>query len=134
MPRRTAIGFCCVVGLLLLAAQVQHLWWSTVRVENRTGQTLKDAAVVLKNGAETRRIELGPLSTGDGRFVYLPKMGETSLSLELRVPEQQDDDCRIYVEGRMYHVRATVLPGARVECEYGDTILTRKPMLFEMLF
>lgn len=132
--RKTLFVSAGLSGALLLVAQLQHLWWSTARVENHSGQTLDGVVAVVENGRETRRIELGRLEAGDVRFVRLPKMGEASFSLAFSALPATGNDCRIYVEGDMYNVRATVLPGPRTRCDYGRVLFTWKPILFEMLF
>ncbi len=111
------------------AAQLQHLFWSTARVENQSHIPIEQAVVVV----EGERIPLGVLGPGEARFLRLPKRGDATLTIELTLDGKEHHFCSEYVEGDMYHVRVYVTDGPDASCETSLGIFHTRVMLLEML-
>ena len=118
--------------LLLLAIvfipQLQHLAWSTVRVTNKADTPLQVVAVKVDNA----RLDIGPLTDGQSRFIRLPNQGDASLVVLASSGEREIRGCGEYVEGDMYHCIVEISDGPRIVCDCELGVLTSRPMLIEM--
>ncbi|MBH0208511.1 MAG: hypothetical protein HP495_08350 [Nitrospira sp.] len=122
MKLAVVFGFC----MLLLGPNLLWLNWSTVRIENRGSQSIEEAILFVCE----QPVSLGSLAPGASRFRFLPKCGDDSL--EIRTG-RQSTNCKIYVEGEMYHVRAWFTSPTTGDCTYGGSPpLT--PLLLTELF
>jgi hypothetical protein len=132
MSKRVAARLIVAVGLILVAVattfQLQHLVWSTARLENKSPYLLSDVRVRLDDAM----VPDSDISPGRSRFVRLPKRGEATFSVEFSSAGEQHQDCVEYVEGEMYHVRATVSSTLAVSCTAEPGIFGRI-MLLELL-
>ena len=105
-------------GLVLLfftsvvAFQFQHLFFSTARVKNDSAHLLLDVFIHVGN----RVVPVDDISPGRSRFLWLRSGGESSFSVEFAANGQRHKDCSEYVEGKMYHVRATVSDALTISC------------------
>ncbi len=63
-----------------------------------------------------RAFPLGTLPPGASRFRVLPQCGDDSVELHAG---GAPTNCRIYVEGELYHVRAWFASATTGECLYG---------------
>jgi hypothetical protein len=116
MTKSSALYPSAGVGLLLVvfavALQLQHLVCSTARLKNESSQLLSDVLVRVGDAV----VPVGDLSPGRSKFVWLPRGGEATFSVEFSSAGQKHRDCSEYVEGEMYHVRATVSSALTLSC------------------
>jgi hypothetical protein len=125
---RVVLACAAVLGTVAAAAQLQHLAWSTARVENASTHPVKGVTLVVDDA----RVGLGGLSPGRSRFVVLPDRGDASLSVELSALGTVRTGCSEYVQGDMYHVRIRISDAVRISCSTELGIFTTRLMLFEM--
>jgi hypothetical protein len=106
-----------LLGLLVTLVGPNLLWLSrsTIRIENRSTQPVENVVLF----ACDKPINLGLLSAGASRFQVLPSCGDDSL--EVRAGEMPSN-CRMYVEGDLYHVQAWFTSSTSAECSYGRMI------------
>jgi len=119
-----------LLGLLVLAAvgaQLQHLAWSTARVKNESPHVLSE----IRLHVDDATVAVGVLRPGRARLVRLPDRGDATFSVEFVALDRVYRHCREYVEGDMYHVRATVSPTLGVSCTVELGVLTSRLMLLE---
>lgn len=126
MNRMKVVTILCGVALLLLGPNLLWLNWSTVRIENRGAQPLDDAVLV----ACEQAMSLGRLAPGASRFLFLPKCGDDSVQTRVG---RHDTNCRLYVEGDMYHVRAWFNSPTTGDCIYGGMPPVTPLLLAELL-
>jgi hypothetical protein len=123
---------CATAGVIIFLAagfQLQHLAWSTARIENDSVHRLS-GVIVRVDGAT---VPIGVIPAGGSRFIRLPKRGEASLSVEFSALGEKHQGCAEYVEGEMYHVRLGISPELEVSCIAELGVLTSRIMLFELL-
>ena len=111
-----------------VAFQFQHLVFSTARLKNDSASPLLDVLVHLGN----RTALVGEISPDDSKFLWLPAGGESSFSIEFTANGQSYSGCSEYVEGRMYHVRATVSATFTFSCSPELGLFSRL-MILELL-
>jgi hypothetical protein len=128
VARRVSVVFGLLVVLILIGFQLQHLLWSTARVNNGSVHVLSELMVRVDDAT----IFIGNLSPGDSRFVRLPQRGEATFSVEFSSGERKYKACAEYVEGAMYHVRVDIAANSTVSCETQLGVLTRRIMLLEL--
>ncbi len=117
-----------LVGVMVLILGPNLLWLnrSTVRIENRSGQPIHD--VVLFACSEPK--SLGTLTVGVLRFEFLPNCGDDTLEIRAGT---QPSECRLYVEGDLYHVRAWFSSATTADCTYGGAPPFTPLLLIEWL-
>jgi hypothetical protein len=125
---RWAAGIAALLVAVVVGFQLQHLAWSTARVQNDSALTLLDVRLRVDDAT----VVIGELAPGQARFVRLPDRGDASLSVEFVSPGRRHAGCREYVEGDMYHVRITVSAALDVACRTELGLLTRRLMLLEL--
>ena len=125
---RRSLKFAVVFGVLALLLGPNLLWlnWSTVRIENRGSQSIEEAVLFVCE----QPVSLGRLVPGTSRFRFLPKCGDDSL--EIRA-DRRSTNCKIYVEGEMYHVRAWFASPTTGDCIYGGSPPLTPLFLAELL-
>ena len=114
-----------VVGAAV--AQLQHLAWSTARIQNDSPHVLSDVRVHVDDAT----VAVGELRPGRARVVRLPDRGDASFSVVFAARDRLHKHCKEYVEGDMYHVRVTVSPSLAVSCRVELGPLTSRLMLLE---
>jgi hypothetical protein len=77
-------------------------------------------------------VPVGDIYPGRSKFLWLPRGGEATFSVEFSTAGQKHKDCSEYVEGEMYHVRATVSAALAVSCSTELGVFSRM-MIFELL-
>ncbi len=112
--------------VLFLAPNLLWLNWSTLRIENRGPQPVEEAVLFVCE----QPVSLGRLLPGASHFRFLPKCGDDSL--EIRTG-RQSTNCKIYVEGEMYHVRAWFTSPTTGDCTYGGSPPLTPLLLTELL-
>lgn len=117
-----------VVAMIVLLVSPNLLWLnrSTVRIENRSSELIEDAVLF----ACEKPISLGRLAPGASRFEFLPKCGDDSLEIRAGL---MATNCRLYVEGDLYHVRAWFSSPTTGDCTYGG-MPPITPLLLTELF
>ena len=132
MRKRGALYLSAGLGLLLVASavafQLQHLVYSTARLKNESAHLL--SGVLVRVG--DRVVPVGDVSPGGSRFLWLPGGGEATFSVEFSAVGQKHKDCSEYVEGEMYHVRATVSATLALSCNTELGVFSRI-MILELL-
>ncbi len=126
-PLRWVIRLVMFVVVAAIAAQLQHLAWSTARVQNDSADLLTDVRLYVKDSVVT----VGILRPGGARVVRLPDRGDATLSVEFAARDGVYRGCKEYVEGDMYHVRVAVSPALAVSCRAELGVLTSRVMLLE---
>jgi hypothetical protein len=129
---RTRVKVLIVIAAALLAvtavAQLQHLAWSTARVENASPHHLRAVTILVDDA----RVRLEDVSPGESRFVLLPDRGDAGLSIEVSTLAASYRGCSEYVGGDMYHVRVRVSGSGEVSCSTELGIFNTRLMLLEM--
>ena len=126
-PLRAAAAFAVLLVLIAAGAQLQHLAWSTARVQNASAHVLSDVRLHVDDAT----VVIGELRPGRARLVRLPDRGDATFSMEFVAIDRVYRHCREYVEGDMYHVRVTVSPTLGVSCAVELGVLTNRLMLLE---
>lgn len=124
------LGLFVVVPVIVLAgaAQVQHVLWSTARIENATTTRLDHVTILVDDASLT----IGSIPPRRARFVRLPKRGDAAFRVRFAAHETLHEGCSEYVEGEMYHVRVTVSGPFAIVCTTELGLVTKRPMLLEM--
>ena len=123
-----SVGLWVVLVSFAVAFQLQHLACSTARLKNESSHALSE--VSLRVGELI--VPVGDISPGGSRFVWLPKRGESTLSVEFSSGGRKYKDCSEYVEGEMYHVRANVSSALALSCRTEIGVFSRI-MILELL-
>jgi hypothetical protein len=76
-------------------------------------------------------VPVGDLAPGQSRFLWLPRTGNATFFVEFATGGQQRKGCSEYVEGEMYHVRATVSAALAVSCSAELGVFSRV-MIFDL--
>ena len=126
-PLRWVVRLVGLGLVVAIAAQLQHLAWSTARVKNDSPDLLTDVRLYVN----TATVNVGILRPGGVRLVRLPDRGDATLSVEFAARDNVYRGCREYVEGDMYHVRVSVSPALAVSCRAELGVLTGRVMLLE---
>jgi hypothetical protein len=126
MKQTAAIAALLVA--VVVGFQLQHLVWSTARVQNDSALVLSEVRLRVDDAT----VIIGELAPGQARFVRLPDRGDASLSVEFVSPGRRHAGCREYVEGDMYHVRITIGSTLDVACRTELGVLTSRLMLLEL--
>ncbi len=115
-----------IVGVLAVCVLAPNLIWlanSTTRITNG-GVNYLNSVTVYVDDKETK---IGGLSSGESRFIFLPKSGDATYKVGYVNGASSESVCQEYVEGEMYHVE-TLLGGAR-----GSECLVTLPLTSELL-
>ena len=117
-----------LLGLIALLLGPNLLWlnWSTIRIENRSGQRIEDVVLY----ACSTPTNLGPLPPESSRFQVLPKCGEDSLEIRSGLVPTS---CRLYVESEMFHGRAWFSSPTSGDCTYAGMPPLSPLLLAELL-
>ena len=115
-----------MVILILVGPNLLWLNWSTLRIENRAAQPIEDAVLVVCE----QPVSLGRLAPGASRFLFLPKCGDDTVQTRAG---RHDTNCKLYVEGDMYHVLAWFTSPTTGDCAYGGRPPVTPLMLAELL-
>lgn len=108
--------------------QLQHLWWSTARIENQSGQVLENVELWVDDA----KVPLGRLEPGQSRFVRLPKSGGATIRVHILAQNTPHEGCgNNYVEDDMSHVRIWIQPTLEMKCQVEFGLFDRV-MLLEM--
>ncbi len=109
-----------ITGILLLLPNLTWLWTSTVKISNDSDAPID--AVEFRACGKTRSI--GRLGPGHSAFRLLPSCGDDTLD----ILAGGSLICRLYVEGELYHVDASLEPDLKPDdgsaCSYDDPIST----------
>lgn len=117
------------LGVLLPAGvQFQNVFWSTARVENRSGRPLQAVELLVGDA----HVLLGNLESGKARFVRLPDRGDATLRVRFGAGHARFTQCAEYLEGEMYHVRVVIEPSLMADCKASLPVLGGTNMLEEM--
>lgn len=132
MSKRGALYLTAGLGLpvvaFAVAFQLQHLVCSTARLKNESSHLLSDVLVRVGDAV----VPVGDISPGRSKFVWLPRGGEATFSVEFSSVGRKHKDCSEYVEGEMYHVRATVSSALGLSCRTELGVFSRI-MVLELL-
>jgi hypothetical protein len=107
---RWVVRLLVLVVVLVVAAQLQHLAWSTARVQNDSPHVLSDVRLHVDDAS----VAVGELRQGRARLVRLPGRGDATFPVVFAARDRVYKHCQEYVEGEMYHVRVTVSPSLAV--------------------
>jgi len=118
-----------LLGAALLATAPNTLWLvrSTAVVRSHSAVPLGLSIVVEDEGP--RSTDLGTLSAGDARFLWVEARGEATLFVEVVHEGDRHRHCGEYVEAAMYHVEVVILAPDEVICHVELPLLDRLLLL-----